>query len=289
VLDRFKLAGVIATWWTETLPEFKTLLENGFSGVIDGWVDAIADAVEDDEATGPTFDPFAHKLVRRMMSDYLEQIAAAKTEVARLRGEKEAFEQSNEPDDADEEELKKWSYARDLERQIRELKVNNKDALKELANLEKAAAKALLGKRKPPSIATGAEGVCLQTAKASLQPVLDQIAALEAALVPYEQIKRDLATARARFRKLTDAFVFELKNRCGFMGDEKKRALVLDLLEQDVQVALDASVSERRQALTWLIESLWDKYRVTFNSLTSSRSGVMVKLDVALDQLGYTR
>ena len=65
VLDRFKLAGVIATWWTETLPDSKTLLENGFPGVIDGWVDAIADAVNDDEAAGPTFDPFAHKLVRR--------------------------------------------------------------------------------------------------------------------------------------------------------------------------------------------------------------------------------
>jgi type I restriction enzyme M protein len=36
VLDRFKLAGVIATWWTDTLPDFKTLLENGFPGVIDG-------------------------------------------------------------------------------------------------------------------------------------------------------------------------------------------------------------------------------------------------------------
>jgi type I restriction enzyme M protein len=57
-LDRFKLAGVIATWWTDTLPDFKTLLENGFPGVIDGWVDAIADAVEDDEAAGPAFDPF---------------------------------------------------------------------------------------------------------------------------------------------------------------------------------------------------------------------------------------
>ena len=57
--------GVIATWWTDTLPDFKTLLENGFPGVIDGWVDAIADAVEDDEAAGPTFDPFGHKLVRR--------------------------------------------------------------------------------------------------------------------------------------------------------------------------------------------------------------------------------
>jgi type I restriction enzyme M protein len=63
VLDRFKLSGVVATWWTDTLPDFKTLLENGFPGVIHGWVDAIADAVEDDEAAGPIFDPFAHKLV----------------------------------------------------------------------------------------------------------------------------------------------------------------------------------------------------------------------------------
>ena len=104
-LDRFKLAGVIATWWTDTLPDFKTLLENGFPGVIDGWVDAIADAVEDDEAAGPAFDPFAHKLVRRTMADYLERIADAKADIARLKGEKEAFEQSNPPDDADEEEL----------------------------------------------------------------------------------------------------------------------------------------------------------------------------------------
>ena len=142
VLDRFKLSGVIATWWTETLPDFKTLLENGFPGVIDGWVDPIADAVDDDEAAGPTFDPFAHKLVRRVMSDYLEQIAAAKTDVARLKSEKEAFEQSNEPDDADEQELKNWNYAKDLERQIRELKAENRDALKELAKTRKGHRKA---------------------------------------------------------------------------------------------------------------------------------------------------
>src|SRR5271154_749508 len=49
VLDRFKLAGVVATWWTETLPDLKTLIENGFPGVVDGWLDAIADAVEDDD------------------------------------------------------------------------------------------------------------------------------------------------------------------------------------------------------------------------------------------------
>jgi hypothetical protein len=68
-LDRFKLAGVIATWWTDTLPDFKTLLENGFPGVMDGWVDAIADAVEDDDNARQDFDPFGHKLVRRTMTN----------------------------------------------------------------------------------------------------------------------------------------------------------------------------------------------------------------------------
>jgi type I restriction enzyme M protein len=279
-LDRFKLSGVIATWWTETLPDFKTLLENGFPGVIDGWIDAIADAVEDDEAAGPTFDPFAHKLVRRVMSDYLEQIAAAKTEVARLKGEKEAFEQSNEPDDADEEELKNWNYAKDLERQIRELKSENRDSLKELVKAEKAAAKVK---------ATESDRRAACAAKAALQPSLDQIAALESTLAPYEKTKTDLSAARSRFRKLTDEFVSELKNGCAFMGDEKKRVLVLELFAEDVQTGLDEALSEKRQEVVRFVESLWDKYRLTFNSLARSRSDVATKLDIALDQLGYMR
>lgn len=133
LLDRFKLAGVIATWWTDTLPDFKTLLENGCPGVIDGWVDAVADAVEDDEAAGPAFDPFGHKLVRRIMADYVERIASAKADIARLKGAKEAFEQSNAPDDLDEDELANWNYVKDLDRQMRELKLDNKDELKEHA------------------------------------------------------------------------------------------------------------------------------------------------------------
>jgi type I restriction enzyme M protein len=289
VLDRFKLSGVIATWWTDTLPDFKTLLENGFPGVIDGWVDAIADAVDDEEAAGPTFDPFAHKLVRRVMSDYLEQIAAAKADVARLKGEKEAFEQSNEPDDADEEELKNWNYAKDLERQIRELKGNNRDALKELAKLEKAAAKPPSAKRKPPPLAGGGkgEGVCLQTARDSLQPVLEQIAALEAALTPYEQIKRDLAAARNRFRKFTDEFVSELKNRCGFMGEDKKPTLVLQLFEQDIKAGLDAAVSEKLQAAVLFVQGLWDKYRMTITKLRCGRLEAERQLDEFLKILRY--
>ena len=246
--------------------------------MIDGWVDAIADAVEDDEAAGPAFDPFGHKLVRRTMADYLEHIAAAKADIARLKGEKEAFEQSNAPDDADEEELANWNYAKDLDRQMRELKAEHKDALKELAKLERAAAKAR---------ATDADRRAAAEAKAALQPVLDRLASIEAELAPYEQIKAQLAEARARYRELTDAFVDELKSRCAGMSEDEKRALVLELFAQDVQAGLDAAVGEKRQELVRFVEGLWDKYRVTLKELRLERSDIELRLTSLIEGLGY--
>jgi type I restriction enzyme M protein len=278
VLDRFKLAGVIATWWTDALPDFKTLLENGFPGVIDGWVDAIADAVEDDEAAGPAFDPFGHKLVRRTMADYLKQVAEANANIARLKGEKEAFEQSNGPDDVDEEELANWNYVKDLDRQMKELKADNRDALRELAKLERAAAKAR---------ATAEEKRAAAEAKAALQPVFDQLAALEAALAPYEQIKADLAAARTRYRELTNAFVDELKARCSAMSDDDKRDLVLELFAQDVRAGLDTAVSEKGQELVRSVEGLWDKYPVTMADIVRRRVGLTTQLDGMLKRIGY--
>jgi type I restriction enzyme M protein len=278
VLDRFKLAGVIATWWTDTLPDFKTLLENGFPGVIDGWVDAIADAVEDDEAAGPAFDPFTHKLVRHTMADYLNKIAVAKADIARLKGEKEAFEQNNAPDDSDEEELANWNYVRDLERQIRELKAEHKDALKELAKLERAAAKIR---------ATAAERQAAAEAKALLQPVFDRFTSIETELAPYECIKAQLAETRARYRELTDAFVDELKTRCVVMSEDEKRALVLGLLAQDVQAGLYAAAGEKRQEFIEFVANLWDKYRISLTQVSEYRGSAQTVLDKVLKGIGY--
>lgn len=213
------------------------------------------------------------------MTDYLERIAAAKADIARLKGEKEAFEQSNAPDDLDEEEQAAWNYAKDLDRQMRELKAGHKDALKELAKLERATAKAR---------ATTDDKRAAAEAKTAVQPVLDQLASWEAALRPYEQIKEQLAEARARYRTLTDEFVNELKSRCGAMNDAQKRALVLELFAQDVQAGLDAAVAEKRQELVRFIEGLWDKYRVTLADLRNSRSTAETTLQGFVSQLAYT-
>jgi type I restriction enzyme M protein len=279
ILDHFTLAGVIATWWTDTLPDFKTLLENGFPGVIDGWVDAIADAVEDDEAAGPAFDPFAHKLVRHTMADYLDRIATAKADIARFKGEKEAFEQSNMPDDAEEEDLASWNYARDLDRQRRELKAEHRDALRELTRLERAAAR---------TRATNADRQAAAEAKATLQPVFDRLASIEAELAPYVCIKSQLAEARARYRELTDAFVDELKARCTIMNEDEKRILVLELFAQDVQGSLDAAVNEKWQGLVRYVEGLWDKYCVTLEELRCHRASIERNLSNLLQRLTYT-
>ena len=276
-LDRFKLSGIIATWWTDSLPDFKTLVENGFPGVIDGWIDAIADAVEDDES-GPTLDPFAHKLVRRTMGDYLERIAAAKADIARLKGEKEAFEQSNAPDDLEEEELENWNYAKDLDRQMKELKGENKDALKELKKLETNALK---------TRATDADKRMASGARKALQPVLDQMAEIETALEPYEQIKADLSAARSRYRALTDFFVAELKSRCDILTDDEKIKLVLELFAQDVRGGLDGAVTDKLQAVVRFIEGLWDKYRVNLSALTDQREAIQQELSRVLRGIGY--
>jgi len=278
VLDDFALAGLVATWWTETLPDFKTLTENGFSGVVDGWVDAIADAVQDDDEVGPAFDPFTHKLVKRVMADYLQQIERTKTEIARLKGAKEAFEQSNPPDDADEDELAVWNYPKEIDRQIKELKAENRETLKELAGLEKLAAR---------KNAAPADHKAADKARAALKPYYEGLAVLEKELEPYERIKTDLAAARAVYRELMERFVFELKLRCNAMVEPEKQDLVLDLLALDLQAGLDSAFVAKRQLLVKFMESLWDKYRVPLETLKREREAVSEKLDSLLAGLGY--
>ncbi len=277
-LDHFKLSGVIATWWTETLPDFKTLVENGFPDVIDGWIDAIADAIEDDEAAGPVLDPFTHKLVLRTMSDYMDQIATAKVDIARLKGEKEAFEKSNPPDDVEDEELEKWNYAKDLDRQIRELKTENKSLLKRLANVERAAAKGR---------ATSEQNQASIDAKALAQPMLQQLAAIDAELEPYEKIKTALALARAKYRALSNAFVDELRRRCSALSDKGKQQIVLELFAQDAHGALDGAITEKRQELVSFIEGLWDKYDEPLTSVVMKRERISNSLNQQLEKLGY--
>ena len=212
------------------------------------------------------------------MADYLDEIAAAKADIARVKAEKEAFESSNVPEDVDEEELESWNRAKDLERQVRELKSEHHDAMRRMARLERAAGRAR---------ATATDRQSFEETRAALQPVFDELAALEAALAPHADLKKQLADARARYRELTDSFLQELKGRCSGISVDDKRALVVELFAKDVQAGLDGAVVQRRRALVRLVERLWDKYRVTMAEIVQQRDRLTSHLSRIVGKLGY--
>jgi len=82
-------------------------------------------------------------------------------------------------------------------------------------------------------------------------------------------------------------FVNELKSRCDAMNDNQKRAMVLELFAQDVQVGLDAALADKRQELVHYIEGLWDKYLVTLTVLRGERATLEAQLENFFQALTY--
>jgi hypothetical protein len=117
--------------------------------------------------------------------------------------------------------------------------------------------------------------------------VLDQLTALEAELVSYEQIKTDLAAARGRYRELSNAFVDELRRRCAALGAKKKQALVLGLFVLDVQASHDEAVNELRQRVVKIVENTWNKYRLPLTGLSAERDRLHERLRSKLQSLSY--
>lgn len=81
LLDQFAVSGVIASWWGTTLPDLKTLATLGYRGLIESWVATVLDALEEEKAR---VDPLDHKVARALLPEYLDQLGALETQVAKL-------------------------------------------------------------------------------------------------------------------------------------------------------------------------------------------------------------
>jgi type I restriction enzyme M protein len=98
LLDRFKISGVVARWWGDVQFDLKTLKARGFSGVVEGWVTTVTTALEDETAKS---DPLDHKLVKRLVPDFVGEIARIETQVAELDGTIAAIQISQDGDDSE--------------------------------------------------------------------------------------------------------------------------------------------------------------------------------------------
>ncbi|KAB8317311.1 hypothetical protein SD81_018550 [Tolypothrix campylonemoides VB511288] len=279
LLDRFKVAGVVASWWDEVKYELRTLSESDFGGLVDSWVDTIKDALEQDDEekkSKPLFDPLNHKLVVRLMPDYLAEIATVEASIAELEQQKEAFERPEEAEAEAGEEGEEESEAVNI---VKELDTK----LKHLKNLIKEPKKELKILKKSPLL--NADKI------AEFEPLIEQteveIAEIEAQLEPYKEITKQLKEAKAKLKTLKNELVKRLDVARAALTNEECQGLVLGIFKDGLIVELERYVTAHRQQVIAAVENWWDKYRVTLQDIEAERDAAAQQLNEFLHSLGY--
>lgn len=300
LLDRFHIAGALVTWWEELSDEFKTISARGFDELLDGWVDTIKDILDDPESKKEDRDAVReHKLVHRLLPDYLHELEDAAAEVARLDEEKTAFERGpegeEESDAADAEEnsegeetAEKRNYAKELEAEWARLRASIKSAqarIKQLSATARSKGSILHAEQK------GEDAALLRAELASLEestaPVLEEIARLDAELEPWWTLCAQLTAARKHLKNLEKALLDRLTIARSALNANEGRELVLDLAREALASTLAAGVTVHRQKVIAAVENLWDKYRVSLDERELHRANVSKRLADMLGGLGY--
>ena len=110
ILDRFQLAGAVASWWGDVQYDIKTLAFHKFSGVVQGWVTTIQSAFAEDGEDVRDKQRLAaerrkareHRVVPVLIPDYLNELEEAEAHRAEFVAKVKA---TTAPDDEDGEPL----------------------------------------------------------------------------------------------------------------------------------------------------------------------------------------
>jgi len=97
LLDPFQVRGIVAGFWYQTKYDFLTLMARDAKGVADAWRTSIVTALEDKASKE---SPLEHKLVKFLMSDFVEAI----TELEAKKAELDSQIKAASPKDAEGEE-----------------------------------------------------------------------------------------------------------------------------------------------------------------------------------------
>jgi type I restriction enzyme M protein len=222
LLDRFKVAGVIAEWWDAQQNDFKTLSAQGFGGVIDSWTTSIRDAAERDDKDAP--DPFDHKAIPHLLGDYIDEIEAAEERKSDAESRKDAFESGDPPgaepvkeDWADDPESSSGQgdrYDKYLGERVKELKAEMKD----------------------------------DTAQATAYQ--EQIRACERQQTQYEQIKVEIKEAKQKAKDLRSQLLDRMDEAREALTPDEEAALVLTVARTELADELEGYVDAHRQRLS---------------------------------------
>lgn len=248
LLDRYALAGAVAGWWHEAKYDLLALSENGFAGVLDGWVENV------DTQLAPEQDPrtrklrkrtaaerrqaYDHKVVAAIAPDFLAELAAADARKAVLDARWKELNAEPPEDDEDQDD--------DVE--TREEALLSDEQLAELVQVKQDRAKAaILIKRLESDF---------WFRWPSDPPKLD-----------------DEPPRLIRARQALDP--------------DGERRVVLALLRDDLATKLDGHVVRRRRELTDTYGVWESKYAVSLQEIRAEREHSAASLDAFLKELDY--
>lgn len=275
LLNRYKIAGVVASWWDEVRYELRTVSESGFAGLVDSWLETIKDALGDngEGKERSTFDPLNHKLVISLLPDYLNQITETEAKIAELEQEREAFERGESEGDSEaEEEEESVNVAKELDNKLKQLKASIKPQQQRLKTLIK------------DKNLSSSE---LAALKKSISNVEVDITAIEQQLKPYNEIKIQLNEARKAIKNLKDKIVERLLAARKVLSEDECQKLVLGMFFDGLKIQLERYVNAHRQEVIATVENWWDKYRVTLRDIEQERDAAVKRLNEFLEGLGY--
>ncbi len=214
LLDRFQVAGAIASWWGDIQFDFRALVAGGFGAVVDGWVTTITTALSDKKVKG---NPLDHRLVRMLLPEYLGEIdeaAARRFELEAIikgsTGDSDAEDDGAEDDTEDEEALSPAELAA-LKKEL--------TAVKKIVKSLEQTFVAKLAEARGQLSADDAQDLVLRIARSDLTDHLDAyvashrrlvVSALESWWDKYAVTLHSLEVERDSVKVQLDSFLAEL-------------------------------------------------------------------------------
>lgn len=210
LLDAFAVRGIIAGFWDDCRNDLRTLQARGAVGVLEAWRSSILTAMED---TASRSNPLDHKLVRFLLSDYIEELEQLEARKAELAGQIKAATDEKEDDAEDDED----------------------------------------------------------------RPGEDEVKAWK---------KQQTALNKTiKYRRAN--FATHLNEAVDGLDEPAAAELLLTILHDDLIAILDRYARARRQEAIAIVETWWDKYRVTLADIEAERDKAAAELRGFLEGLGY--
>ncbi|MFF9867945.1 N-6 DNA methylase [Streptomyces sp. NPDC013953] len=254
LLDRYALAGAVAGWWYEAKYDLLALSENGFAGVLDGWVENVETmlAPEQDPKTrklrkrtaAERRQAYDHKVVAAIVPEFLTELAEADARKAELDARWK--ELNAEPSDSGED----GETEGDEDAVTRERVELSVEQLAELAHVKKERTKATARIKK-------------LEAEFWFTPWPDP-----------DKLTEDPPRLTAARKRLAE-------------DPEGERRVVLELLRDDLAGKLEGHVARRRREFIDRCSAWVEKYAVSFRDIQALREKATERFGGFLKELGY--